>query len=366
MEPGKISERQLAFLMLTVTISTVIFFMPQIAARAVEQDAWLTSVIATVWGLIVAVVIVALARRFPGQTFIEYLPSILGRPLGKLVGLLYAFWFLSVGAFIIREFGMFLNITIMPQTPVMVFVVTITTLAFYAVRSGLETWARVNEILLPLILLGVLMVIFLPFEHMDLRRLLPVGVHPLGTMLVSSFTSASWRGEVVLAGMFIPALVSTCHTSRNLALVVIIIGVILAAVEMAVVAVFGGVDAGQLELPVFSLARMISLARIIDRLEAIIVIMWVLGNFIKVCAFLYCSVVATAQVLGFREFQFLVLPVTVLVIALADNVLEDVAEFTDFLSNVWAGYSLLSFEMIVPLLLYLLVLVRPAEKRGAA
>lgn len=362
MDPGKISERQLAFLITTVLITTVVFWMPQLGARIVEQDVWITALIASVWGTISVLVIIALARRYPGLTIIEYLPLILGRPLGKIFGALYTFWFLSIGAVIIIEFAHFLNNTIMPGTPLGVFMVTVMILCFYALRSGLEVWARVNEILFLVVAPAMLAVIVLPFSNMDFSRLLPLADHPLGLLISASTNSASWRGEVILAGMFIPALVSFRNTSRNLIISVVLIGFILAAVEISAVAVFGGVLTGQKEFPFFSLARMISIARIFDRLEVLIVIALLLGTFFKICAFLYCSTLGAAQVFGFKEYQFLLLPLSVLMLALARNFFKGVPELTDFLTNIWPGYGLLSFELVIPLFLYLIAIFRPLRQ----
>lgn len=366
METGRISERQLAYLMTTILLSTVIYFMPQLASRAVEQDGWITALIATVWGILNTLVILALSRRFPGKTFIEFLPIILGKPLGKILGAFYAFWFIGTGAFIMREFGVFLNTTIMPSTPVAVFILTLAILVFYSLRSGLEAWVRVNDIILPIVVLAVVAVIVFPFKHMDLHRLLPVLNHSWGTLIVSSFVSASFRGEILLAAMFLPALAAVNRTGRNLLLVTVFIGIILAAMEVAAVAVFGGVCTGQMELPAFSLARMISFAKVFDRVEALTVVGWIMGNFVKTSAFIYCATVATAQVLGFKEFQFLVFPVTVLILALSDNFLQSVAQFTDFLTHVWPGYALWSFEMVIPLILLLIAVLRFREKSGAS
>lgn len=366
MEPGKISERQLAFLITTILITTVIFWMPQLGARAVEQDVWITALIATIWGILSTLIILALARRYPGLTLIEYLSPILGKPLGKITGALYAFWFLSVGAVILFEFSLFLNITVMNRTPVAVTMITVIILCFYAIRSGLEVWARLNEILLPAVVLALLAVIFLPFDRMDFSRLLPLADHPPGLMIATSISSASWRGEVILAGMFIPALASFRSTPRNLVISVIFIGFILAAVELASVAVFGGVTTGQKEFPFFSLARMISIAQIFDRLEVLIVIAWVLGTFFKICAFLYCSALGAAQVFGFKGFQFLLLPMSVLMLAFAKNFFKGVVDLTDFLANVWPGYALLSFELVLPFLIYLIALFRPRKQANRA
>ena len=168
-----------------------------------------------------------------------------------------------------------------------------------------------------------------------------------------------------MASMFLPALSGLQRSTRNLVLVVVLVGLILAAIEVAAVATFGGVQTGQLELPVFSLARMINLGKVLDRVEVLIVFTWILGNFVKLCIFMYCFVLGTTQLVGCKQYQFLLFPAAVLFVALADNELQSVAEFTDFLTNVWAAYALLSFELVIPLFLYVVACLRLRSKRRA-
>ena len=71
------------------------------------------------------------------------------------------------------------------------------------------------------------------------------------------------------------------NTTRNLTITVILIGLVLMAVEISAIAVFGSHLVGDIELPAFALARMISTARILDRLEALVVVVWVLPPLLK-------------------------------------------------------------------------------------
>ena len=48
-------------------------------------------------------------------------------------------------------------------------------------------------------------------------------------------------------------------------------------------------------------------------------------------------------------------------VALGDNFLENVADFTDFLTHVWGAYGLLSFELVIPFILLLITLIRKPE-----
>lgn len=363
MEPGKISQRQLVYLMLTVLFTTMIFFLPRMAAQEVEQDAWLIPIIATIWGALVVLIMVAMWRRFPDKTLTGYLPLIIGKPLGLILGLLYALWFLLVGSVVVMEFAYFLNSSIMPYTPVVVIVVSFMALVFYALRSGLEVWVRINEIILWVVIASFLVVVLLPYKFMDFGRLLPVAAHSVGSLMAGSLIGGSWRGEVVIVGMLLPALVNSKNTSRSLLLVVLLIGLAAAVVKISVVAVFGGVVTGQLEFPVFSLARIISIAKIVARLEVLVVTIWVFGTFVKVCAFMYCSARAISESLGFKEYQFLTLPLSILTVALAINMYTNVAEFVDFLNYSFVGFGILTFELTIPALLLIIAVLRKRRQQ---
>jgi spore germination protein KB len=364
MGDGKISQRQLAYLFFTILIGTIFFYNPQIVVGTVGQDAWIVYLIATFWGIMVALVIVALGRRFPDKTLTAYIPHIIGKPLGKILSLLYTIWFLFIGGGLLAQFANFMNTTIMASTPKMVFIITFVAIAFYAVHSGLEVVVRVNELLLWVIVIAIILVVTLPYELMDLRRMLPVGQMSIGKLVATSLIAGSWRGEVMLVGMFLPALVTLKNTTRNMIWTVFLVGVFMIAVEISLVTVFGAQIVGDLEVPVFNLARMISTARVLDRVEALVLIIWVLATFVKICAFLYCTAQATADTMGFQESRFLLLPISLLFTAIAYNQTVDPAKFIDFLMLTWPGYGLLSFQLVIPLLLLVIASLRgKGEKR---
>lgn len=364
MGDGKISQRQLAYLFFTILIGTMFFHNPQIVVGTTGQDGWIAYLIASFWGILVALVIVALGRRFPDKTLTAYIPHIIGKPLGKILSLLYTIWFLFIGGGLLAQFANFMNTTIMASTPKMVFIITFVAIAFYAVHSGLEVVVRVNELLLWVIVIAIILVVTLPYELMDLRRMLPVGQMSIGKLVATSLIAGSWRGEVMLVGMFLPALVTLKNTTRNMIWTVFLVGVMLIAVEISLVTVFGAHLVGDIEVPVFALARMISTARVLDRLEALVLIIWVLATFVKICAFLYCTAQATADTMGFQESRFLLLPISLLFTAIAYNQTVDPAKFIDFLMLTWPGYGLLSFQLVIPLLLLVIASLRgKGEKR---
>ena len=119
MGDGKISQRQLAFLFFTILIGTMFFHNPQIVVGTTGQDGWIAYLIASFWGILVALVMVALGQRFPDQTLTGYIPNILGKPLGKILSLLYTIWFLFIGGGVLEQFANFMNTAIMASAPKM-------------------------------------------------------------------------------------------------------------------------------------------------------------------------------------------------------------------------------------------------------
>lgn len=347
----------MSLLMLTI-LSGDVFFMVQLTTRAVGQDAWITAQITSLWACLIIFIILGLGRLYPGKTLVEYIPLIIGRLPGRFLGMLYAVWFLLVTAMAVDSFGLFLNTTILTTTSPEVFVLSIMVLVFYALRSGLEVWARVNEILLPLVIAAILIVLCLALGVADFRRVLPVGEHSVGELLASSITPGSMRGLVLAAAMLIPALRDQKNLTRNLIGTVVGVGLILSLVNIMAVAVFGPENCSNLEFPFYNLARMIDMARIITRMELFIVLIWVFGVFIQICTLTYCSTMAAAQVAGVTKYQPLMFPIFVLITALATSGFQDVVQLRDFLESTWGGFGLLSFELTIPLLLYAAALLR--------
>lgn len=66
-ENGKLSSKQLMFLIIAYNIGTSFLFT---VGGEAKQDAWLAALLGTIISLIMAVIYLLLANRFPGQTLV--------------------------------------------------------------------------------------------------------------------------------------------------------------------------------------------------------------------------------------------------------------------------------------------------------
>lgn len=310
LEQGKIESSQAIALMLSLILPTAILFLPAVVVRGAKQDAWLSLLMATLLGLVIAWLVVSLSLRFPDKTLCEYAEDILGKVLGKAICLSYIWlFFLYIGSGTVREFSYFLVTVLMPDTPMVVFSISVVAVAAYAVRNGLEVLCRFNLLFIPVT--GLLVIVFLlSIRDMQPANLLPVfAAGFLLPVLKSSFVPSMWLGEIVLLAMIIPYLNKPQGARRVAMLSVLLSGFILTVSILEALLIFGPDYTPNWMFPIYNVVRIISIANFLERLESIVVVFWVLGGIVKIGVFYYAAVLGSAQCLGLRDYRPLVLPV---------------------------------------------------------
>jgi spore germination protein KB len=152
LEEGRISSKQLQWLIITSMLPTVLLILPTSVTTYAKQDGWLTIIIIGLIGLITAYILTKLGSKFPNKTIIGYSPLIVGKYLGKVIAFIYILFFLHITSVIIREFGEVLSSFLLQKTPLTLIIAVTIIVSASAVRNGIEVISRVNELVLPLVI----------------------------------------------------------------------------------------------------------------------------------------------------------------------------------------------------------------------
>lgn len=358
LEGGKISSRQAIWLLSITILSTAILFLPSISAEIAAQDAWISVLVATAWGIVMSLLLAALMMRFPRHTIVEYSEIIAGRLPGKLLGLGYTWYFLHVNAIIIREFGELLVSVFLPQTPVIVFNVMIIILAAVAVRSGLEPLGRLNEWLFILIVTILFFLLALNAPLINMANLQPVLERGWSPVLKGAAHPAAWLGEIILLAMIFPFLSRPQEGYRIVIWINLIVGGCLLASLLVALTVLSPELSGRFTFPIVELARMVTLGEFFERIEALVMVIWVGGTFVKISLFHYATVMAAAQWFKLGDYRPLVIPLGTLAAILSDSLFPDVTGLLFFLGATFPPYAISTFQGGIPLLLLALALLR--------
>ncbi len=354
----KVSSTQMIFLLVTTITVTGFLFVPSITAQYASRDGWISvGLAATLFGILVALVYTRLGLYFPEKSVVEYAPEIIGKFGGRLIGLLYIFFFIHINAIIVREFGDFLVTAFLPETPLPVFNTVVVLLAAFVVSNGMEVLCRMNQFLFPLFVAAFVFIVFLLTEDVNFGNFLPLMENGIKPVIRGSLVPGAWRGEIVLILMFLPFMNQPREAGKTLVGAVLLIGFFLTLTTATSIAVFGPLLTQNMVFPILELARYVSLGRFLERLEAVVIIVWVAGVTVKVAAFYLAAVLGTAQWLNIKDYRPLVYPVGLIILVYSMALFENSRELVDFLATVFVPYAYL-FELGIPMGLLAVALVR--------
>lgn len=321
-----VSPYQLTLLLITVVGGSAFFMLPGGAAKLAERDAWLTPIIATFPGAVAARIAIALAHRYPGQTFARYSREILGKYAGGALGFLLSLLTLHVSSVVLREVGEFLVSQIMPETPIAAFVSCVAFAAGYAAWHGLEVIARVNELVLPAGVFSGLLFLVLLLPQVDFGVFLPFLEEGLLRAIYGATLPTAFRVQLGVLCVLAPQVSQQASLLKAAGAANLFLGAILTLTVVVVVGVLGTAAAANASFATFKSSELIRYGEFFERLDAIIMVLWILLSALKTSILYYCSSVLAAHSLGLSNFRPLVWPVAVLSTTLS------LLQFKDFLS----------------------------------
>jgi len=363
LERGKISAWQAAIVTLTHPLGTGIFVLPAFAINWAKEDAWLTEVLVTIPALVIVFVVDKLGRMFPGQTIVQYSETILGKYLGKLVGLMMAWYFFYIGTVIIFEMASFLASAVMPETPVVVFIGVTGIAIVFTVYNGVEVIARLNVWFFSIVVVSLILITFLVAKDMNLDNFRPFLANGWKPVFYGSLAPYAWRGTIVIMAMLIPYVSQPQKVKMTYLYGSLILGLLFELNTLNNLAVFGPFEGGRISLPTVELVKMINVAGFIQHIEALLVLVWVGGVFTMSTGWFYASVLGTAQVLNLRDYRPLIIPMMVIYMVVAIINFQSYPEFVDWAQRPWPVFALFH-QLLIPVFLLILAVIRGLGATG--
>ncbi|MGG1661863.1 GerAB/ArcD/ProY family transporter [Brevibacillus sp. NRS-1366] len=198
-QTGYISTWQLISIMISSMIGVGILTMPRTATMTLHEMGWLGPFVGGVIAMFPLLAIVYLSKQYPGLTFVEYSPLVLGgrrNPgLGRMLSyplmlLFLSFQFMNTGT-VARGFGEVIVTAVLLETPLEVILITLFLIVLYLCMFDPEVLARVNELLFPIMFIPAFLIPYATFNSDSWHNLLPLHIDSWKEVIgtgVSTFT----------------------------------------------------------------------------------------------------------------------------------------------------------------------------------
>lgn len=344
----KITGSQLGFLLFTFIVSTNMLTVPGIMAMFGKQDAWLSILPSALSGLVSIWVMIALSKRYPGLTIIQYSSKIVGNWIAPLVSINYLYyWFVSITTITTQHTG-FINTLLLPRSPTIVASLTFLILCALAVLTGIEVIARANEFISVLILSLLIPLLILTTGEADPAALKPVlgdGLKPVLQGMVSP--AGGFMNQLFILGWLLPYLNQPKKALKVSLIALAGIALLILVIVVLTIMVLGPLT-GKLTYSFLSVVQYIGIPGSFERLEALAVSLWVMGCFVKVSVSLFILCLSVSQLFKMRNYRDLIFPITLLSLLGSVLIFKNGAELLNYLAFT---FPLLAFfnQSFVPL-----------------
>ncbi|MEI7027769.1 GerAB/ArcD/ProY family transporter [Paenibacillus sp. y28] len=305
-----ITPRQFTIMVILFTIGSTILILPAPLASEAKQDAWLVALAGAILGLLIGRLYTAVALLHPGLSFIQQTEFILGKPIGTLFNLSFIFMCYTSSAELVYYVSSFVLIEWMPDTPIQFIHLLFTGVVILGVYLGLPTIARAAEILFPwfVLLFSILAITVVPL--IDLKNIQPVfeasPARFAGSVLHYS-SILSFPGIVML--MVYPIALKQPQQARSaMGKGIFLGGLVLEIISLLTILALGPTITAMKVYPSYTLARIINIGDFLQRIEAIMALIWIISLYFRTVMYFYASVKGVLELLKLSSFRPLALP----------------------------------------------------------
>ncbi|WP_372630681.1 endospore germination permease [Cohnella sp.] len=350
MHKQQISESQFFFIIFVSIASLTFFSVPSQLIPMVKQDLWLSMSLGTAIDAIVALLLYRLGLKYPGKSLVQYSRAILG-PAGNLLSLVVLLFFFAVCVTAIWIYSDFLSSSLLPDTPLVAFSGTLTLCSGWAASKGIESIARLSQILGTIILISTFILFATSIPVVELRHLLPQFENGVGPAVIGAMYPGSWFGICILMGMLMPHLSRPRKTLKLKVSAVLLGALVMTGYLLYSIAVMGAHMASQMENPIFVFTRITRLL-IFERIEVLTLLVFISGSFITYATLYYVMAQGFSELFRTKSYKpwvyalsplFVVLPVL--------TVTQKFGQWPPYL-DFWFPVVALSIEGGVASLLY--------------
>ncbi|NLJ79282.1 MAG: endospore germination permease [Tissierellia bacterium] len=342
----KVSSYQIVLLLTIYRVITALTYLPIINVPPGNQDMWIVFLLSIVYTIIFCIPILYLSNKFNSLNLIGYAEQIMGKVLGKIIGMFYAIVLFLALNFFAASLIEIINITLFPQTSTYMTISIILGTCIYIVYKGFKNISRLGEITNPIILIAIFLFIVLGFADYKPEEILPIlADSTFKDINIGAINIALRFSEIMILAMATPYLRIKEDLNKIFFKSLIYSMGINICIVIAVQMSLGIEFARHINFPFMTFTRLVNLGQTIQGFESLYIISWIMGNVVKISGYLYFTTIAIKEVTG-KDNQNFIIPVS-LAIFIAVLLIKDKRAILATFESTQRIILILSFIAII-------------------
>lgn len=197
-----LKTRQVCFFIIAFLPIMKLFSLPSLLASSAGEDMWLSSLFSLILDFITLIPIVLACKHYNGN-FFSILEKNFGKTMAKIILILYFLYFSIKVILPLNEQKDYVDFTLYTLKPTLIYFLSFFILAFYLCFKRLNILGRLSDVLWIVTINGILTLFALSITNADFSAILPIGASGFSNILLGSYKSLTWFGDVVYIMFFI-------------------------------------------------------------------------------------------------------------------------------------------------------------------
>ncbi|CAH2212925.1 GerAB/ArcD/ProY family transporter [Tepidibacter aestuarii] len=356
-----ISDKQGISIMILFLIGSTSIFVPGLEAK---NDAWLAVILSVIAVMPMLFIFARLDCLFPNKDIFDIIELCFGKFIGKIVILIFTWYTFYWAADVLNNYALYVTSVNLIKTPPIVSIIFLGILCSWGIREGVELLGRWSKFFLLIPIVSLIIVSLLSIPKMNINNLKPMlyeGTSPLFEATFALFSQPF--GQMIAFTMAFNGFRNKKSSSKVYFTSLLVAGLYMLLLTLTNILALGGDIAANKYYPTYNLATRIGIGILLQNLEILISLAFVLGGFIKVSILLLCVCKGITKVFECNDYRFTITPITLLILNLTYLQYDSVMDYMEFNSKVWP-YYFFPFQVILPIFIFIFAEIKYKKKYG--
>ncbi|MBQ5810166.1 MAG: GerAB/ArcD/ProY family transporter, partial [Clostridia bacterium] len=276
-----ITATQLAILSFTGLFSPLIWLLPHTASHIAGSASVFSPLIAILpLGVLAFVIFSLIKNRRSGEGLADIIIRCTGNTAGRIICFLYLLWFIFYAAVSLRSSSERFLSTIFPGGSLWVFMPITLLLAVIGALGKVRSLAGAAQIFFRVIVLALLGIFLFTLPSVSRYNLLPYTYKDIPAAALGGLAVANAISPAIYI-LFLLTKVEKEKLSKKTPLLLTFLMLLISLLMfITIIGNFGEQFTATMQNPFFTMIRNISIFDVVERVEAVVVAMWVLTDFI--------------------------------------------------------------------------------------
>ena len=310
MEKRQITTRQMMILLFAGMLSPTIRALPRRSVAAGGTGGWLSSLIAIFPLMLVVWSVLNCLHRMPkGSGLSELMECGVGRSVARVLTAGYAFWILLSVAVFLRIYSERFLSTTYTSGSIYLFLIPVLALVLWNGSGSFGAFARMGKIFFFILVLTLALVLGMSAGQVKVEHVFPLWWQDAPDILRSSLYAAGTLGYGVFAFLLGGQTRDLSEHRGTVLRWTFGFGLLITVMQFITVGNFGAPMVSRMQVPFFMLAKEIHVYGAMERLESVIIALWVVTDVVLAGWMLRAACAALQYAFHLSDGQTVVTPV---------------------------------------------------------